>query len=312
MEANAQQKDPGTNSLDRKVCFVILHYLAYEETKTCVESILRLQEGSTHVDIVIVDNNSSNGSYERLKKSINNNKVHFIHNKDNLGFAKGMNVGYRYARNVLKSDVIALMNNDLEIKQSGFLRILNGIVDLGYDVIGPDIITGQGKIHVNPQVPESNYKKAYLRYALIRIFFTITPDKIGSALYSRIKEKLETDTTLRSAESDSLSRSEQEAVQLHGACLVFANKFVRAQEECLDERTFLYHEEDLLFQFCMRNHYRIVYTPRLKVYHEGGVSTGVASSNMRSKKIRNLKHHMKSIKYVISDIKKYGRYYPNN
>ena len=90
----------------------------------------------------------------------------------------------------------------------------------------------------------------------------------------------------------------------------FANRFVREESQCLDSRTFLYHEEDLLFQYCMRKHYKIIYTPSLTVCHESGASTDVAASDERSKKIANLKCHMQSMRYVIRETKKYGRYYP--
>ena len=38
------------------VCFVILHYMAFEETKSCVNSILNNVEGEKK--IIIVDNAS--------------------------------------------------------------------------------------------------------------------------------------------------------------------------------------------------------------------------------------------------------------
>ena len=310
MEANEQQKILKQSAPDMNVSFVILHYLAYEETKNCVESILQLRSDSSSVNIVIVDNNSANGSYEELKSNIIYPNIHYIHNNKNLGFAAGMNVGYRYARNEIKSNVIILMNNDLVIKQSDFIEMLGKVVESGYDVIGPDIIAGKDRKHVNPQTPESNYAIAYLRYGFIRTYYTVISSAIGLKLYDTLKKKIKTNTSTRNIKSAALSSSEHEDVQLHGACLIFANKFVQMQEECLDGRTFLYHEEDLLFQLCMRKHYRISYTPKLKVYHEGGVSTNSASGNERVKKIRNLKYHMDSVKYVIKDTVKYGRYYP--
>lgn len=293
-----------------RVGFVVLHYLAYEETRHCIDSILSLTKASDEVNVIVVDNHSGNGSYERLKAMPEHPHVHFIHNDSNLGFANGMNVGYRYARDVLRSDVIALMNNDLTIPQKDFLQRLEAIVDRGFDVIGPDIIEPTTNLHTNPQVPEADYAKAYLRYAAIRTFFTIMPKSVGPKLFAKFKRSTNTSTDGRTMESNEQSRHEHTNVQLHGACLVFANRFVREESQCLDGRTFLYHEEDLLFQYCMRKRYKIIYTPSLTVCHESGASTDVAASDERSKKITNLKYHMQSMRYVIRETKKYGRYYP--
>lgn len=293
-----------------KVSFVVLHYLAYEETKQCIDSILALKAEADQVDIVVVDNHSDNGSYERLKALPEHPHVHFIHNETNLGFANGMNVGYRYARDVLRSDVVALMNNDLTIPQKDFLRRLEEVVDRGFDVIGPDIIEPANGLHTNPLLPEASYPKAYLRYAVIRAFFTVMPKSVGYRIFDKFKQSTNTSTDARTAESDALATQEHTDVQLHGACLIFANRFVREEPQCLDRRTFLYHEEDLLFQYCMRKHYKIIYTPVLTVCHEGGASTDVAAHDARSKKIANLKYHMQSMRYVIRDTREYGRYYP--
>ena len=46
------------------VCFIILHYMVIEETLSCVENIKSI-EGNKK--IIIVDNNSSNGSGKQLE-----------------------------------------------------------------------------------------------------------------------------------------------------------------------------------------------------------------------------------------------------
>lgn len=288
-----------------KITFVILHYLNFEETKACVDSIEALPTYGADVTIVVVDNGSGNGSYERFLDLPEKPHVHFLHNERNLGFANGMNTGYRYAREELGASAIALMNNDLVVKQRDFIEQLEMVAKRGYDVIGPDIVTMKTHTHTNPQVPEPNYRKSYLKYAAIRAAYAVMP-----GIYERVRGASTTAGDARWDASAELSKHEHEQVQLHGACLIFANRFVREETEALDGRTFLYHEEDLLFQYCMRKQYRILYTPKLKVTHAGGVSTGTAAGNERAKKRAILRHHMHSLRYVLEAEKKYGRYYP--
>ena len=53
------------------ISFIILHYVAIEETIICVDSIKKMQM-QDQIKIVIVDNNSSDDSYQKLKKIKNN------------------------------------------------------------------------------------------------------------------------------------------------------------------------------------------------------------------------------------------------
>lgn len=105
------------------ISFVILHYLLADKTLRLVDSLLSLSKSDTDViDIVIVDNNSDNGSFELIQNQLHDNpNIYLIHNDRNLGFARGNNVGYEYAREILHANVIAILNNDLVIRQNDFL-----------------------------------------------------------------------------------------------------------------------------------------------------------------------------------------------
>ena len=87
---------------------IILNWKLADETISCIES---LQQGDlTDVHLVVVDNNSADGSVEQLKARFAT-QIHLIENPDNFGFAAGVNVGIEYA---LKSgaQAVMLLNND--------------------------------------------------------------------------------------------------------------------------------------------------------------------------------------------------------
>ena len=74
------------------VSFVILHYMALEETIQCVESIRNNIDGDKK--IVIVDNFSPNGTFKDLKVRYEKEPdVEVLETGSNLGFAKGNNFG---------------------------------------------------------------------------------------------------------------------------------------------------------------------------------------------------------------------------
>ena len=58
-----------------KIVYVILHYYTIEDTRKCVESIIE-KEKDNNYEIVVVDNNSPNGTGEELITFVEDRKGH--------------------------------------------------------------------------------------------------------------------------------------------------------------------------------------------------------------------------------------------
>ncbi|MFE5324757.1 glycosyltransferase family 2 protein, partial [Paenibacillus sp. NPDC056579] len=163
-----------------RFCFVILHYNAVKDTVECIESIINnIQYNNTY--ILVVDNNSPDGSGKYLMEKYKNIKnVLILLNDKNSGFARGNNIGYKYASGELKADFVAVINNDTVIRDKYFIEKIIGLYDQeNFQVMGPDIITKDG-YHQNPfkmkgitlgEVNDfiSNYKKQLIISILITL-----------------------------------------------------------------------------------------------------------------------------------------------
>jgi len=89
---------------------IVLNWNNYHDTRECIESIRRSTQRVTK--IVIIDNGSTDSSFTRLREDYENDSlIYLIRNEANLGFARGVNVGIRYALNQ-GADFILLVNND--------------------------------------------------------------------------------------------------------------------------------------------------------------------------------------------------------
>ncbi len=99
---------PPPEPLSSTVSIVIVTWNALEHTRTCIESLFS-ETAYEDFDVVVVDNGSVDGTVEYLK-SIEGLTV--IENRENLGFAKGANIGLAHTKP--DSDVIFL-NNDIRI-----------------------------------------------------------------------------------------------------------------------------------------------------------------------------------------------------
>ena len=89
------------------ISVIILNWNGKQDTLSCLQSLEDCREIS--FDTIVVDNGSTDGSQEAIKKRFP--QIKLIENNENLGFAEGNNVGIREAL-TLGADLIFLLNND--------------------------------------------------------------------------------------------------------------------------------------------------------------------------------------------------------
>lgn len=110
-----------------KTSIVILTYNNLQYSKLCIESIRKYTVKDTY-EIIVVDNNSTDGTVEWLK---NEKEINTIFNKENLGFPKGCNQGIDIAD---KSNDILLLNNDVIVTPNwldNLIKCLYSQTDIG-------------------------------------------------------------------------------------------------------------------------------------------------------------------------------------
>jgi len=95
-----------------KVVVVVLNYNGCEVTQECLESLNRLKTNGFEIDLLVVDNGSTDNSVKKLRPAFP--RVNFLVNQANLGFSEGNNVGFRWA---LKNgaDFVLVLNNDTTV-----------------------------------------------------------------------------------------------------------------------------------------------------------------------------------------------------
>ncbi len=287
-----------------KVTFVILHYLVLSETQNCIKSI---QNRITYKNyqIVIVDNGSNNGTGEKLiRLHADDRKIKVICLKKNIGFSAGNNIGYVYAREQLKSEYIIIINNDTEIIQKDFVeKAIECYRDSFYYVLGPDVINLEG-VHQSPMksriMTEKEVKKWFIKRYLFSRYLRIhkklnLPDNF--IIYRKyIKNQI-------SKKREILADCKQENVELQGSCLIFSPLYIERCRIAFEELTFLYGEETLLLLRCMKNNWRVMYNPDLKIRHIEKVATTAFTKNSIDKEIFYTDNQLKAILAILRQMK---------
>ena len=279
-----------------KFAFLVLHYNNIDETKKCISSIKEKCKGKTY-EIVIVDNLSPNGSGIEIEKLYESTKnIHVILNKENLGFAKGNNVGFKYIKENIKPDYIIMCNNDTYILQEDFCELIdNEYKKSSFAIMGPKILLPNDKINYY-SVDLSNinkYKIRILKYKL-NLFILKCP------LYNTLK-KLKDIVPEKNNQEINIEQPYSENVILHGCFLIFSKKYIDLFDG-IDDRTFLYGEEQLLYLRAKKNNLKTIYNPEIIIFHNEHSSTE-NNTNNRRKKIFYYENSLKSMKFVLEELK---------
>lgn len=127
----------------------VLIILCYNDDDVSVKYIKQIVNYSTIDKIVVVDNGSKNEKIKKLRNEldkIQSQKITLIQNRENVGYAKGNNIGIRYAINQWNPDCIAISNTDVEYTDDVMayaLEFLDKTPDAG--IVSPKMVLPNGE-----------------------------------------------------------------------------------------------------------------------------------------------------------------------
>ena len=279
-----------------KFAFVILNYKNVEDTISLLKDI-KNQDWFEQVKIYVVDNNSQDRSVEKLKEIQKDIKFQLIISNENLGFAKGNNLGIKKALKDGYKFVIC-SNADISLKkQDDFLKKIISIYnnDRNIGIIAPNIYNLDG-VYQNPFREKRFNKREILKmkffyltnfyklYYFIRIYI----------LYDLIT-KLAKKRKLNNIKQNRLKKS-QYIYAPHGSFLIFTPSYFKYYNGFY-ENTFLYCEEFILAERLIKKDLKCFFENSLNVLHKESKSTDKVVKNYKEKVKFTLKHTFESCKY---------------
>ena len=99
---------------------IVLNYNDFETTEKLLKNVKRV---NTFGKVIVVDNFSTDNSYEKLKK-YRNEKTDVIRTERNGGYAYGNNYGIKYAVKNYNPQIIFISNPDVEISENTVNEVL--------------------------------------------------------------------------------------------------------------------------------------------------------------------------------------------
>ena len=107
-------------SKDEGVGVVVLSYNKKDELLLALKSIYA--SDYRNISVVIVDNNSSDGSADAVARSHPDTPL--IRNPENLGVSRGRNLGWRYANEHFEFDYVTFIDDDSEVAIDYFTQMV--------------------------------------------------------------------------------------------------------------------------------------------------------------------------------------------
>lgn len=216
---------------------IVLNWNNYKDTSECIES---LRSSSYELnEILVVDNGSTDGSIEKIERDYANDPVvTTLRNEENYGFARGINVGIKYAIDA-GAEYVFLLNNDTVVGEECIERLLESVrhrKQIG--IAGPRI----------------------LYHGTKRVWH-------GGGRFSRVKTGIVNE---EQGEIDAELSDEDRFVDFITGCAMFTDTDVFDEVGMLDERYFFYVED---VDFCLRVKragFEILYVPGAEVGHKIG------------------------------------------
>ncbi len=254
------------------VAIIVLNYMTWEETLKEVQMVKEIVQNKTmEYEIIVIDNCSSNDSYEQLSEYTD--EFTLIKSSENRGYAAGNNIGLRYAyeKNFKYSWIL---NNDILFTDKNVINEMLKVFENDEDIaiVSPDIYSPSGYM--------------FNRDAVRPSLFDMT---LGLWKYKK-----------RGRAIEEAKKGWLYVYRPQGCCMLVDNKKASAVGY-MDENTFLYCEEIILAERLLNKGYKCACCSSTSVIHNHSYTVKKTLS-----KINYIKTNIKSFDYYLKKYRKYG------
>jgi hypothetical protein len=249
---------------------VVVSWNVRDLLRRCLQSVLGRQPSTFDLEVIVVDNASSDGSADMVRDEFP--QVQIVVNEKNLGFTAANNQGLALSR----GRYLLLLNPDAEIVEDALPTMLCHLVDHPeVGALGPQLRYADGSLQSS--------RRRFPTLATALLESTVLQEWWrGSSVLRRYYM------------ADTPDDRTQPVDWVVGACLLVRRE-VYEQVGGLDEGFFMYSEE---LDWCRRIKeagWQIVYLPAASVIHHEGKSSGqvvpARHIHFQSSKVRYFRKH---------------------
>lgn len=257
---------------------IIITYNSGKYIKKCIDSILS-SITNLNIKITIIDNYSMDNTLNIINKYFGK-RVQIIKNNNNIGFARGVNMGIR--ANTDKD--ILLINPDTICEKTSIQRLINEKEKYKADICG-------GKMYINKR---ENHKTIVREPNLMIGLFDLTnlkkiyPNNYWHKYFYYLDSKID-------------AKKAKKVDVVSGGYMYIGNKVLN-NIGLLDEKYFMYLED---IDYCIRakkKGFKTYYFPSSKIWHKGGGSSNNEDKINYSAWIKSRSYYFQKNSNILSNI----------
>lgn len=249
----------------KRIGIVIVNYNGEKYQNDALKTIY--ESSYNDLEVIIVDSGSKDNSIAMAKELYPD--VHYLLQEENVGVAKGNNIGIHYAIEELKTDYVLLLNNDIELHKDTILHLI--------EAADPNTIT----------VP--------------KIYYYDPKDMLWFAGGAMVWKKGESEHW-GNFETDCGQYDEQKPITYSPTCCMLIHRTVFERIGFIDETVFMYFDDT---DFCARVNkagITILYVPKAVMWHKvssagGGSDSMVQVYYMTRNKLYYMNKHKAELKF---------------
>lgn len=242
--------------MQKKLGMVIVNYNDFDMTSRLLNNVKNYK---CLFHIVVVDNNSTDDSFEKLKE-FESNRITIIKNSSRH-FSSGLNVGAKYLIKKVGDCNIIFSNSDIIIKGEEDLKKLSSNIKNDIVVVGP-VVNEHGVLNRGWKLPKVNYE----------ILFNIP-------LLSRYYKK-----KLLSYSEDCYA-SDTTVVDVVSGCFFIVSGEFLENNNYFDEHTFLYYEEQIFATKVKKAKKKELIDNGVIIIHDHSVSVDKSIKRLEKQKV---------------------------
>jgi len=240
-----------------KIAIVILHYANKDLTTQCLESVRKLQTLDFRLQTIIVNNNPKE-NLDDLEKNFAD--FVFLKTKKNLGFTGGNNLGIKRALRD-GADFVFLLNSDTILDKDCLTYLLKQscLADQNA-ILGPKIYFAPGhEYHQGKYKPSDQGRVIWYAGGIVDW-----------------KNVLASHRGVDEVDNGQYGQAEQ--TDFVSGCAMLIKKEVFQKIGLLDDKYFLYLEDNDFCQRAKKAGFKVIYAPKAKVWHINAGSSEVGGS----------------------------------
>ena len=229
----------------RDLVFVIINY----NTKALAEKLVaNVKDYQSISKILIVDNASTDDSYQELKK-LENDRIEVLQAEENKGFSAGMNIGAKRAIELFSKCDIIFSNTDIIISSEETIEILQTALKMRRVAVASPVVFQENTISRGWKIPS------------VKEEILINLPGIGKKFQKKYMFY-----------DEDHYKGKYSYVEAVSGCFFMIKSEALKRVDYFDENVFLYYEENILGEKLRNSSYTLVICNEALIIHDHSVS----------------------------------------